>query len=110
MPYRHLYIIQRLPLALVVCSFIGGLVGAALSFFGIGVKKLELSCGVGTAVVATALSLFVLKFDWDASVIVEQQFAVFKEMSLVLVLFMLPGGMVAVGSYAHAARRRAWGR
>jgi len=59
----------------VVGAFIDGSVGGTLSFLGIDLRKLELSCGVGTALVATALSLFVLKFDWDNSIIVGQRFA-----------------------------------
>ncbi|MDX6288425.1 MAG: hypothetical protein QOH42_224, partial [Blastocatellia bacterium] len=60
--------------------------------------------------VAASLSLFMLKFDWDASVVVEQQFAVVRELSLVLLLFMFPGLLVAAGSYAHVAKRSAWGQ
>ncbi len=71
-------------------------------------RKLELSCGLATSVVAIFLSAFVLKFDWDASLIVEKQFLVLRELSIVILLFMIPGALVGVGSYAHAAKRRAW--
>lgn len=56
------------------------------------------------------VSLFILKFDWDAAIILEKQFVVLPELSLVLVLFIFPGSLVAVGSYLHALKRRAWGQ
>ena len=110
MPYPQLFIIQRAPLALVIGAGIGGLIAVTISFLGLGFRKLELICGVACAAVATLLSLFILKSDWDAAHIVEQQFAVFRELFLVLLLFMFPGALIAVGSYAHAAKRRAWGQ
>jgi hypothetical protein len=73
-------------------------------------RKLELGCGIATAVVATSLSLFVLKFDWDASLKVGYQFAVLRELGFVAILFLFPGGLVAIGSYGHAAKRKGWGR
>ena len=110
MPYPQLFIIQRAPLALVIGAAIGGLIAGTISFLGLGFRKLELICGVACAAVATLLSLFILKSDWDAAHIVEQQFAVFRELFLVLLLFMFPGLLVAIGSYAHVAKQRFWGR
>src|SRR3989442_12660432 len=110
MPYPQLFIIQRAPLALVIGAFVGGLLAGTISFLGLNFRKLELICGVGTAGVATSLSLFILKFDWDAAHIVEQQFAVLREIVTVLVLFMFPGVVVAAGSYVHVVRERGWGR
>ena len=109
MPYPQLFITLRAPLALVIGAFLGGLVTGTISFLGLGFRKLELTCGIATALITTLLSIFVLKFDWDASVIVEKQFAVLRELSLILLLFIFPGVLVAAGSYAHAAKRREWG-
>jgi len=74
------------------------------------IRKLELTSGALTVLLATLLSLFVLKFDWDASLSVGYEFAVLRELGIVLMIFMFPGGLVAIGSYAHAAKRRTWGR
>ncbi len=73
-------------------------------------RKLELSFGLATLGVAFLLSAFLLKFDWDASLIVKKEFLVRRELLVVLLLFLIPGALVGVGSYAHAARRRAWGQ
>ena len=59
---------------------------------------------------AALLSLFVLKFDWDASLGVGYEFVVLRELGTLVMIFMFPGSLVAIGSYAHAAKRRAWGR
>jgi hypothetical protein len=110
LPYPQLFMIKYAPLALVLGSLIGGLVAVTISFLGLGFRKLELICGIATAVVATSLSLFMLKFDWDASLVVEKQFILFRELSLVLLLFMFPGLLVAAGSYVHVGKRRKWGQ
>ena len=45
--------------------------------------------------VAIFLSAFVLKFDWNAAVIVEKVFPVLRELILVLLFFMIPGALLA---------------
>jgi hypothetical protein len=71
-------------------------------------RKLEVTSGSITVLLATFLSLFVLKFDWDASLTVGYEFAVLRELGLVLlVIFILPGALVAIGAYAHGAKRNA---
>lgn len=76
----------------------------------INLRKLELSCGLATMGLAFFLSAYVLKSDWDASVIVKEQFLVLRALLVVLLLFLIPGALVGVGSYAHAAQQRAWGQ
>src|SRR5437016_8692088 len=56
-------------------------------------RKLELGCGIATAVVAISLSLFVLKFDWDASLKVDYQFAVLRELGFVAILYLFLDGI-----------------
>jgi hypothetical protein len=73
-------------------------------------RKLEVTSGSITVLLATLLSLFVLKFDWDASLTVGYEFAVLRELGLVLMIFILPGALVAIGAYAHGAKRNTWGR
>jgi hypothetical protein len=73
-------------------------------------RKLELSCGIATVMIGMLLSLFVLKFDWDAALVVQKQFVVLRELLMVMLLFILPSALVAVGSYVHASKRRAWGQ
>jgi len=63
----------------VVGALVGIIAVGTLLFRGLGFRKLELICGVACAAVATLLSLFILKSDWDAAHIVEQQFAVFRK-------------------------------
>jgi MFS family permease len=73
-------------------------------------RKLELSCGIATAIIGILLSLFVLKFDSDAALIVQKQFVVARELLMVVLVFIFPSALVAVGSYLHASKRRAWGQ
>lgn len=74
------------------------------------VRKLELSCGIATVMIGILLSLFVLKFDSDTALIVQKQFVVARELLMVVLLFISPSALVAVGSYVHASKRRAWGQ
>jgi len=56
-------------------------------------RKLELSFGLATLGMAFLLSAFLLKFDWDASLIVKKEFLVRRELLVVLLLFLIPGAL-----------------
>jgi len=73
-------------------------------------RKLELVTGLGTALLAVVVSLLMLKIDWDVEQHLERDFATLNEITVALVFFILPGLVVAVGSYIHVVKGNGWGR
>lgn len=63
-------------------------------------RMLEIVAGVATAL--SGLSVATLHLN--------RQFTMFEGSKITLILFGLPGLLVAIGSYAHAMRRHEWGR
>jgi len=73
-------------------------------------RKLELVTGLGTALLAVVVSLLMLKIDRDIAQHLERDFATLNEITVALVFFLIPGLVVAVGSYIHVVKRNGWGR
>jgi hypothetical protein len=69
------------------------------------IRKLELGCGV-----ATALLGLILPFRVNGMHTIDL-FRLYSELLAdALVLSIFPGLLVALGAYAHAAKQRSWGR
>jgi hypothetical protein len=73
-------------------------------------RKLELVTGLGTALLAVVISLLMLKIDWDVAQHLERDFETLNELAVALVFFIVPGSVVAIGSYLHVVKRKGWGR
>jgi hypothetical protein len=73
-------------------------------------RKLELVTGLATALLAVMASLLMLKIDWDVEQHLERDFATLNEITVALVFFIVPGSIVAIGSYLHVVKRKVWGR
>jgi hypothetical protein len=73
-------------------------------------RKLELSCGVLTALLAIIVSLMAIRDDYQTALRLENEFHPFGDFLIVAVRFILPGILVALGAYVHAVKQEAWGR
>ena len=72
-------------------------------------RKLEVACGVATAVLGIAATAQMFSLDLNISRRLEESFPVSRWLFGALVLYILPGLLVAFGSYIHASRLRSWG-
>ena len=73
-------------------------------------RKLELVSGLGTGLLSVVLSLLMLKIDRDTAQRLEREFVMWDEVKLALGLFILPGLVIAIGSYLHTIKQNAWAR
>lgn len=73
-------------------------------------RKLELCCGVITALLAFIISWMAFRTDYQTALRLENEFYPMRDFLIAAVRFILPGFLVALGAYAHAVKREAWGR
>jgi amino acid transporter len=69
-------------------------------------RKLEALSGLTTALLGATVTLNMLRTDYETMLRLNEDFPVFQELSVGLLLFLFPSLLVAVGSYLHAARRQ----
>ena len=72
-------------------------------------RKLEIACGVATAMLGMAAAAQMLHMNIETMRRLERSFSVFQELLGASILYILPGLLVALGSYLHASRLRLWG-
>jgi hypothetical protein len=73
-------------------------------------RKLELSCGLATLLLAIIVSLIALRDDYQTALRLENEFHPFGDFLIVAVRFILPAFLVVLGAYVHAVKQAAWGR
>jgi len=73
-------------------------------------RKLELICGLITAVLGITVMLLGLRVQYVVAQKLGGTGAMVKEIALWFALYGLPGLLVAFGAYSHARRSRSWGR
>jgi hypothetical protein len=64
-------------------------------------RTFELSSGLATGLFGMIVALTILKDDLDTSRRLEQEFRLFQELGVLLIFFMAPPLLVAIGSYFH---------
>ena len=70
------------------------------------VRKLEVFSGLATALLGAAVTLNMLRTDYQTMLRLNEDFPVIQELSVGLLLFLFPSLLIAVGSYLHAVRRQ----
>jgi len=73
-------------------------------------RKLELICGVITALLGITVTLLALRVEYVVAQRLGGTGTMVKEIALWFALYGLPGLLVAFGAYSHAGRFRSWGR
>lgn len=71
-------------------------------------RRLELICGV--TVLVPAIIVLILGFRIENAAAQINQESAFKGFALWFAFYGLPSLLLLLGSYAHAVKRRAWGR
>jgi len=72
-------------------------------------RKLEMGCGIATGLLAIATAGNMLSADFEATRRLGRDFPVAQELLVASAIYILPGLLVALGSYVHASRLRRWG-
>lgn len=72
-------------------------------------RKLEIGCGVATGLLGIAAAASMMSADLEAMRRLDRDFPVAQEILVASVIYVLPGLLVAIGSYLHASRLRVWG-
>jgi hypothetical protein len=72
-------------------------------------RKLEVACGIATAGLGMAATGALFTLDVNISRRLGESFPVTRWLLGALILYILPGLLVALGSYIHASRSRGWG-
>jgi hypothetical protein len=72
-------------------------------------RKLEIVCGVTTALLGIAAAVQMFSMNLETSRELERSFSLVEEVLGALLMYILPGLLVAIGSYVHASRLRPWG-
>jgi len=67
-------------------------------------RKLEIGFGAATAVLAGGVTIAALRMHYEITVRLQEEFPLLEDLLLGTVRFMLPGLLVALGSYIHAAK------
>ncbi len=67
-------------------------------------RKVELVTGVATAVLAAGVTLLALRTHYLITVRLQEEFMLVEDLLLGAVRFVLPGLLVALGSYIHAVK------
>ena len=71
-------------------------------------RKLEVGCGAVTALLGFSAAAQMLNTNVDVARRLERRFSLFQELFGALVLYVLPGLLVGIGSYIHASKLRSW--
>jgi len=72
-------------------------------------RKLEIGCGIATALVGITTGALIFNWDLQAMRRLEREFPLAQEILVASAIYVLPGLLVAIGSYLHASRVRTWG-
>jgi hypothetical protein len=72
-------------------------------------RKLEVTCGVATAVLGVIATAQMFVVDLNTSRRLNESFPISRWVFGALILYILPGFLVALGSYIDASRARSWG-
>src|SRR6266481_3225183 len=73
-------------------------------------RRLELICGLITAVLGITVMLLGLRVEYVVAQKLGGTGAMVKEIALWFALYGLPGLLVSFGAYSHAGKSRSWGR
>jgi hypothetical protein len=74
------------------------------------VRKLELISGTATGLLGAAVTLNMLRTDYETMRRLSEEFPLFQELLVGLLLFLFPSLLVAVGSFLHAMKQQSRGR
>jgi len=72
-------------------------------------RKLEIVAGVATAILGIAAAAQMLHTDMETMRRLGRSFPVFQELVGASLLYIVPGLLVALGSYFHVTKVRSWG-
>ena len=72
-------------------------------------RRLEIVCGVTTALLGIAAAAQMFSMDMDTARELGRGFPLVEEVLGALLIYILPGLLVSVGSYLHSLRLRTWG-
>jgi amino acid transporter len=72
-------------------------------------RKLEIGCGTVTGLLAIATAANMMSADLEAMRRLGRDFPVPEELLVASSIYVLPGLLVAMGSYVHVSRHRKWG-
>jgi hypothetical protein len=74
-------------------------------------RKVELGSGVVTGLLGVIVALYMLSQDYEAAKRLSEEYPFFKALAVALIFFIVPGLLIAIGSYLHAVLQRSlWGR
>ena len=73
-------------------------------------RKVELIGGLITAILAGTYLLILVREDQQAAVQLEREFPLYRSIVIGLLLFVLPGLLVFVGSFFHSVKNRLGGQ
>jgi hypothetical protein len=73
-------------------------------------KKVELIGGVATLCLTAAITTLLLRIDYQTALRLDQDYPLILYLSIAGVRFLIPGFLVALGSYVHAVKQYSWGR
>ena len=72
-------------------------------------RKLEIGCGAATGLLGIATAGNMMSADLEVMRRLGRDFPVAQELLVASAMYVLPGLLVAIGSYLHALRLRTWG-
>ena len=72
-------------------------------------RKLEVGCGIATGLLALATAANMLNADLEAMRRLGRDFPAAQELLVASAIYVVPGPLVAMGSYVHASGLRGWG-
>ena len=73
-------------------------------------RRLEIICGLVAAVLGIIITLEALYITQLAGQMLHESAPMLSTFLLYLALYILPTCLVAIGAYAHAAKKQLWGR
>ena len=73
-------------------------------------KKVEIIGGVATLCLTAVITILLLQIDYQTALRLEQNYPLLLYLLIAGVRFLIPGFLVALGSYFHAVKQYPWGR